>query len=51
MTELQNSMFTKNQFVLGTFASNCSGGMSVTKVKERWVNSWENNLRLARASG
>lgn len=48
MTELQNSMFTKNQFVLGTFASNCSGGMSVTKVKERWVNSWENNLRLAR---
>jgi FMNH2-dependent dimethyl sulfone monooxygenase len=44
----QNSMFRQNQFVLGTFASNCSGGMSVTKVPERWVNSWENNLRLAK---
>lgn len=48
MTELQNSMFTRNQFVLGTFASNCSGGMSVTKVPERWDNSWANNLRLAK---
>ncbi|MDQ0393397.1 LLM class flavin-dependent oxidoreductase [Labrys monachus] len=46
MTE--NSMFTDGQFLLGTFASNCSGGMSVTKVRERWVNSWDNNLRLAR---
>lgn len=44
----QNSMFTPNQFVLGTFASNCSSGMSVTKVPKRWVNSWENNLRLAK---
>ena len=35
-------------FVLGTFASNCSGGMSVTKVPERWRNTWDNNLRLAR---
>ncbi|PLP59791.1 LLM class flavin-dependent oxidoreductase [Mesorhizobium loti] len=35
-------------FFLGTFASNCSGGMTVTKVPERWVNSWDNNLRLAR---
>ena len=46
MTE--NSMFAEGQFVLGTFASNCSGGMSVTKVPERWVNSWDNNLKLAR---
>ena len=46
MTE--NSMFAEGQFVLGTFASNCSGGMSVTKVDERWVNSWDNNLKLAR---
>ena len=35
-------------FFLGTFASNCSGGMTVTKVPERWVNSWDNNLKLAR---
>jgi FMNH2-dependent dimethyl sulfone monooxygenase len=30
------------------FASNCSGGMAVTKVAERWINSWENNIRLAK---
>ena len=35
-------------FFLGTFASNCSGGMSVTKIPERWVSSWDNNLQLAR---
>jgi alkanesulfonate monooxygenase SsuD/methylene tetrahydromethanopterin reductase-like flavin-dependent oxidoreductase (luciferase family) len=35
-------------FFLGTFASNCSGGMTVTKIPERWVSSWDNNLRLAR---
>lgn len=40
-------MFNAGQFLLGTFASNCSSGMSVTKVTERWKNSWENNLKLA----
>ena len=43
-----NTMFSRNRFLLGTFASNCSGGMSVTKVPERWDASWENNLKLAR---
>ncbi|KAK6074099.1 methanesulfonate monooxygenase [Seiridium cupressi] len=43
-----NSMFTEGQFLLGTFSSNCSSGMSVTKIPERWVNSWENNLKLAK---
>jgi alkanesulfonate monooxygenase SsuD/methylene tetrahydromethanopterin reductase-like flavin-dependent oxidoreductase (luciferase family) len=33
-------------FLLGTFASNCSGGMTVTKVPERWAATWENNHRL-----
>ena len=37
-----------DQFLLGTFASNCSGGMTVTKVPERWDNSWANNLRLGK---
>ncbi|MBB3929304.1 alkanesulfonate monooxygenase SsuD/methylene tetrahydromethanopterin reductase-like flavin-dependent oxidoreductase (luciferase family) [Kaistia hirudinis] len=46
MTE--NSMFAAGQFLLGTFASNCSSGMSVTKIPERWDNSWDNNLKLAR---
>ncbi|MFK0165076.1 LLM class flavin-dependent oxidoreductase [Rhizobium sp. NPDC090279] len=44
----ENSMFAAGQFLLGTFASNCSSGMSVTKVGERWNNSWDNNLKLAR---
>ncbi|MDR3373980.1 MAG: LLM class flavin-dependent oxidoreductase [Ancalomicrobiaceae bacterium] len=48
MPSNRNRMFDANQFLLGTFASNCSGGMSVTKVPERWVNSWDNNLKLAR---
>ena len=43
-----NRMFDKDQFLLGTFASNCSGGMTVTKIEERWDNSWDNNLKLAR---
>lgn len=37
----------EGQFILGTFASNCSSGMSVTQIPERWDNSWENNLALA----
>lgn len=48
MQPSHNSMFEKDNFLLGTFASNCSGGMSVTKVPERWDNSWSNNLRLAK---
>jgi alkanesulfonate monooxygenase SsuD/methylene tetrahydromethanopterin reductase-like flavin-dependent oxidoreductase (luciferase family) len=35
-------------FVLGTFASNCSGGMTVTKLPERWAATWENNEQLGR---
>lgn len=37
-----------NKFKLGVFASNCSGGLAMTKAPERWVPSWENNLALAR---
>jgi alkanesulfonate monooxygenase SsuD/methylene tetrahydromethanopterin reductase-like flavin-dependent oxidoreductase (luciferase family) len=40
-------MYAANQFKLGFFSPNCSGGMAVTKVPERWVNSWDNNLKLA----
>ena len=42
-----NSLLEPDTFLLGTFASNCSGGMTVTKVPERWDNSFANNLRLA----
>jgi FMNH2-dependent dimethyl sulfone monooxygenase len=44
----RNGMFDRDNFLLGTFASNCSGGMTVTKLPQRWNNSWANNLRLAR---
>src|SRR5215470_17432293 len=43
-----NRMLQSGHFLLGTFASNCSSGMSVTQVPERWNNSWANNLKLAR---
>lgn len=47
MNQPRNPMFRQGRFLLGTFSSNCSSGMTVTKLPERWVNSWENNLRLA----
>lgn len=34
-------------FKLGLFSSNCSSGMAVTKVPERWSASWDDNVRLA----
>ena len=43
-----NGMHRPNHFKLGTFASNCSSGLSVTKIPERWPAKWEDNLRLAR---
>jgi dimethylsulfone monooxygenase len=48
MESPRNRMFDRDTFLLGTFASNCSGGMTVTKVPERWQNSWTNNLKLAK---
>lgn len=36
-----------NGFKLGTFASNCSSGMAITKAPNRWSASWADNLRLA----
>ena len=39
---------SKNKLKLGTFSANCSGGMAVTKVDERWNNNWENNINLVK---
>ena len=33
---------------LGTFSANCSSGMAVTKIEDRWKATWDDNLRLAR---
>lgn len=37
-------------FKLGLFSPNCSGGLAVTKIPERWSASWEDNLALAHAA-
>lgn len=37
----------KNKFILGTFSTNCSGGMTVSKLEDRWKANWENNEKLA----
>ena len=50
MLRTKPRIFNENKLKLGFFSPNCSGGMAVTKVPERWVNSWENNLELARLS-
>jgi FMNH2-dependent dimethyl sulfone monooxygenase len=42
-----SSMFNANKLKLGIFSPNCSGGMAVTKVPERWDASWEHNRALA----
>lgn len=43
-----SSMFNGNRLKLGIFSANCSSGMAVTKAPERWQNTWDNNLKLAR---
>jgi alkanesulfonate monooxygenase SsuD/methylene tetrahydromethanopterin reductase-like flavin-dependent oxidoreductase (luciferase family) len=44
----QSPIVGNNKLKLGFFSPNCSGGMSVTKAPERWVNSWDNNIALAK---
>ena len=41
-------MNKKDHFKLGLFSANCSGGLAVTKIEERWGATWEENLRMAR---
>lgn len=33
---------------LGLFSANCSSGLAVTKISNRWQATWDNNLKLAR---
>ena len=33
---------------LGLFSANCSSGMAVTKIEDRWQATWDDNLRLGR---
>lgn len=43
----QSPILGENRLKLGFFSPNCSSGMAVTKVDERWENSWDNNIKLA----
>ena len=47
MGHAQSPILGENKLKLGFFSPNCSSGMAVTKVPERWVNSWDNNIKLA----
>lgn len=48
MGHRQSPILNDNKLKLGFFSPNCCSGMAVTRAPERWVNSWENNIRLAR---
>ncbi len=48
MGHRQSPILGENKLKLGFFSPNCSSGMAVTKVDERWVNSWDNNIELAK---
>ena len=48
MPRRDGPMYAGNAFKLGLFASNCSGGLTMTKAPERWDPSWDNNLTAAR---
>ncbi len=42
------SILDRADLKLGLFSANCSSGMAVTTIPERWSASWDDNLRLAR---
>ncbi len=45
---MQRDLLDGLGFKLGLFSANCSGGLAVTKVPNRWSASWEDNLAMAR---
>jgi len=47
MHPMPSRIRNSNKLKLGLFSANCSGGMAVTKIPERWDSSWENNMKLA----
>jgi alkanesulfonate monooxygenase SsuD/methylene tetrahydromethanopterin reductase-like flavin-dependent oxidoreductase (luciferase family) len=40
----------ENHFKIGLFSPNCSGGLAITRVPERWEATWANNVALAKMS-
>ena len=47
MNRRDTRIYGPNRFRLGLFGMNCSGGLTMSKVPERWDASWENNVRAA----
>ncbi len=45
---MASTLLDGKDFKLGTFSSNCSSGLAVTKAPDRWSGSWEDNLKLAK---
>lgn len=43
-----SQMHLARHFKLGTFSANCSNGLTITTVPEKWVNSWDNNIKMAK---
>lgn len=50
VTRRNTRIYNANRFKLGLFAPNCSNGLAITTVSERWDASWDNNVALARRS-
>jgi len=49
MTDRRDTpIFGPNKFRIGLFGMNCSGGLTMSKVPERWDASWENNRKAAK---
>ncbi|TKV57399.1 LLM class flavin-dependent oxidoreductase [Nakamurella flava] len=44
---MSTPLLDADHFRLGLFSSNCTGGLAVTTIPERWSASWADNLRLA----
>jgi alkanesulfonate monooxygenase SsuD/methylene tetrahydromethanopterin reductase-like flavin-dependent oxidoreductase (luciferase family) len=43
-----NQFLKRDHFLLGTFSTNCSGGMTVSKLPDRWKADWESNLKIGK---
>lgn len=48
MNRKDTRIYNKNEFKLGLFSQNCSGGLTMTKAPEFWDASWENNITASR---
>jgi FMNH2-dependent dimethyl sulfone monooxygenase len=45
---LPKPLLDRADLKLGLFSANCSSGLAVTKIADRWQATWDDNLRLAR---